>query len=62
MESYIVRIYRRDGADAVAGVMEDALSHRTVAFRSIAELSEWLRVPPPIARANSSRKRESPKK
>ena len=43
MESYIVRIYRREEGDAITGVVEDALSRRTVAFQSIAELSEWLR-------------------
>ena len=45
MESYIVRIYRREQGDAVAGVLEDALSRRTIAYRSITELSEWLRRP-----------------
>jgi hypothetical protein len=45
VESYIVRIYRRDG-DAIAGIMEDALSHQTIVFRSLGELSAWLRRPP----------------
>jgi hypothetical protein len=43
MESYIVRIYRREEGDAITGVVEDALSRRGIAFQSIAELSEWLR-------------------
>jgi hypothetical protein len=56
MESYIVRIYRRDGGDAIAGVMEDTLSHQTVVFRSIAELSKWLRTPPHAAQSPSPSK------
>jgi len=50
MESYIVRIYRRDPGDAVAGVVEDALSRRRIAFRTLAELAEWLRCPRPLRR------------
>jgi hypothetical protein len=45
VESYIVRIYRRDG-DAIAGTMEDPLSHQTIVFHSLGELSDWLRRPP----------------
>lgn len=55
MESYIVRIYRRELGDAVAGVVEDALSQRTIAFQSIAELSEWLRHPPQASRRRRAR-------
>ena len=50
MESYVVRIYRRDDGDAVTGVAEDAVSGRKKAFQSLAELSAWLRSPPPIPR------------
>ena len=56
MESYIVRIYRREEGDAITGVVEDALSRRTIAFQSIAELSEWLRHASPA----SLRKRARP--
>jgi len=45
MESYIVRIYRREVGDAIAGVLEDALSQRTKTFHSLAELAELLRRP-----------------
>jgi len=45
MESYIVRIYRREVGDAIAGVLEDALSRRTKTFHSLAELAELLRRP-----------------
>ena len=45
MESYIVRIYRREGEDVIVGVVEEALSRRKMAFHSILELSEWLRRP-----------------
>ena len=55
MESYIVRIYRREPGDAVTGVAEDTLSRRTVAFRSIAELAEWLRNPSATARKRRAR-------
>jgi len=57
MESYVVRIYRRDDADsdAVAGMAEDALSGRKKAFQSLAELSTWLRHPPPTARRKTAR-------
>lgn len=46
MESYVVRIYRRDANGVIAGVVEDALSRHKKSFHSIAELSEWLRLPP----------------
>lgn len=45
LESYIVRIYRRE-TDGIAGVVEEARSRRTQAFRSLAELAELLRYPP----------------
>lgn len=54
MESYIVRIYRRDAGDEVAGVVENALSRRTKTFRSLAELAELLRRPPRATRRRSS--------
>lgn len=56
MESYIIRIYRRERGDAVTGVVEEALSRRTVAFRSIAELSAWLLRPPGPARRKRARR------
>jgi len=56
MESYIVRIYRREAGDAVTAVLEDAMSCRTIAFRSFADLSEWLRHPPHAARRKRTRK------
>ena len=46
MESYVVRIYRRDVDDVIAGVVEDTLSRRKKSFQSMAELLEWLRCPP----------------
>ena len=54
MESYVVRIYRREGGDAVAGVMEDSLSQQTVVFHSLAELAQWLRNPPHRTQERSS--------
>ena len=54
MESYVVRIYRRESGDAIAGVMEDSVSQQTVVFHSLAELSQWLRNPPHMAQAGSS--------
>jgi len=54
MESYVVRIYRRDVDGAISGVVEDALSRRTKAFHSIAELSEWLRRPRRVLRGRTT--------
>ena len=53
MESYIVRIYRREVGDAIAGVVEEALSRRTKPFHSLAELTELLRRPPRALRRSS---------
>jgi hypothetical protein len=41
IDSYVIRIYRRD-ADALAGVVEDVQSSRTAPFQSLAELCEVL--------------------
>ena len=54
MESYIVRIYRREGDGAIVGVVEDALSRKRMTFRSVAELAEWLRRPPRALRRRAS--------
>jgi len=59
MESYIVRIYRREPGDAVVGVAEDALSRRSITFKSIAELSDWLRHPPIASRRGRARQLHS---
>lgn len=55
MESYIVRIYRREMGDAIAGVVEEALSRRTKPFHSLGELAELLRRPPRALRRSASR-------
>jgi hypothetical protein len=54
VESYIVRIYRREGDGAVAGVVENALSRKRGAFRSMDELIGWLRRPPRAFRRRAS--------
>jgi hypothetical protein len=54
MESYVVRIYRRNVDGGVAGMVEDALSRRKKVFRSIDELSDWLRRRPRAARRSTS--------
>lgn len=41
IDSYLVRIVRREG-DALAGVVEQVRSGKTAAFASLAELSELL--------------------
>lgn len=46
MESYIVRIYRRESGDAITGVAEEAGSRRRIVFHTLAELAQWLRRPP----------------
>jgi hypothetical protein len=46
IESYIVRIYRREpDGDEVTGVVEDAQGGTALPFRSIAELAGWLSAP-----------------
>jgi hypothetical protein len=56
METYVIRIYRREAGDAVTGVVENAALRRIAAFRSIAELSDALR----RARKAGTRKRVVP--
>lgn len=48
MESYIIRIYRRDGADpdAAAGIAEGSGLEKPAAFSSIGEVSDILRKSP----------------
>ena len=41
IQSYVIRIYRRD-AEALAGVVEDVQRGRSVPFQSLAELCELL--------------------
>ncbi len=43
MESYIVRIYQRTPAGDGTGTVEEPVSGSTAAFRTLAELSAWLR-------------------
>ena len=54
LESYIVRIYRRE-VDGVAGVVEEASSRRVKGFSSLAELLELLRHPPKAPRRRAAR-------
>lgn len=39
LQSYVVRVYRRD-AEALAGLVEDVNTARTAPFRSLAELCD----------------------
>jgi hypothetical protein len=41
IDSYVVRIYRRDG-EALAGLVEHVRTSRTAAFRTLTELCEVL--------------------
>jgi hypothetical protein len=55
LESYIVRIYRRE-VDGIAGVVEETSSRRVKSFRSLAELLELLRRPPPVPRRRGAQR------
>jgi len=55
LESYIVRIYRRE-VDGIAGVVEEPSSRRVKSFRSLAELLELLRHPPRAPRRRGAQR------
>ena len=56
LRSYVVRVYRQH-AGAVDGTVQEVRTGRTVPFRTMEELWQAVRAPPPRSRAGTSQRR-----
>lgn len=58
-QTYIVRIYRRNGTPGLAGVVEIVQGRRSESFRNFEELREILDEPPRSSRLKAKRLRRT---